>query len=1485
MQNEAVTKSVRTLREHSQTASGGLPVGQARGKVILPCGTGKTRISLRIIEELTHREGLSIVLCPSIALVAQIRKEYLQHSTKPLRVMSVCSDQTAGYNAAKEERQKRLVDDPTADTSYVSASAVKGLVTTNPNKIADWITAERHKAKISIIFGTYQSGHKIAEALHLADTQACVLVCDEAHRTAGLRRKQVGSNELTDEDKKRRDFTLCHDNKAFPVRYRLYQTATPKIYGSRQPDMNNGSEWHVRSMDDETIFGVDLYRRSYGEAVGFGWLADYRIIALGVNDVEAYRQASNLAQAVEGKRGALTTSGYLKGLAFAIAMAGGTTAGKAGTVALKSCIGFMNTVKNSKQMAQDLQSDAVKQWVQNWLTTNKYGAAAAYRLEHLDASSNVQSREEAKRRLTAADAVNPHAIINVGIFGEGTDSPSLSAVAFLEPRKSPIDVIQAVGRAMRTAPGKQVGYIICPILIPPHADPETWLASSGPEDGWKELGDILLALRAHDQRIEDNLADLLMLYLPKPPEKVSTIVAVAQLEQKRITYGQHEGPPGQVYDKVETVLAGSATWEQAGIIRPIPEPPKPLNASKQTAITEQLEPTQIVSGKINQDGSVELRTDSPAREKPASDGTPGKIDIRKTKNLGKKMINEGAGLRVPNREQRQAQQQKRKQARERGGQEMLALPGLDELGHAISVNLLEKSGLTGNHVARDLNLLEESVREASFHLRSEGLQADLDAHFQIDQLQEGKNRADGCTIASLLMMNAAMLHQRIANGEWLNIKGLDLIASATNAVTLMRREWQKIMTHDFLPVFEPAVKAIEAVEDTGRLAGMERAVRHLASEAQLIAEAYADMGTDHAGPLFNRVMGDQASDGAYFTRPPAASLAAKLALDACDTHSTTNWADPEVWRAHKIIDLACGSGTLLAAIMTEMKRRAVACGANPEQISGLQRLAVEETIKGFDINPVSLQLAAAQLTASSTQVRYKKMGLHLMPYGSTEHGTRAGSLELLSQKAILPRPSELAIDDEIIKSRAMSLVFEDADDGELEDSVNAAQNARIVIMNPPFTNRSKLGEKFSREVQKALHTRIDKLEKTLLSCDDAMAGFVDKNALSPMFTALADRCSANEGVMAMVVPTVALCGSSSANQRQILASRYRIHSVITCHQPGNINLSQDTNINESILVVVRRNNSQDMSPARFINLDRLPNNEQETAELHQALTAASDGGIIANGWGQITWWPDQRVQKGDWSAALWRSPILAEVAAQVAEDEQLAELRAVGLTPWATGRLLRGGWHPSTVGAPGSIPILKSKGVDGQKRIEADPDQWWVPKPKSPPAAKSNMAAKAGHLLITAGQDTGTGRLTAVASEQQYVGNGWMPVAGATKPIAKALAVFLNSTVGRLQLMRHSGKKLAFPTYAVDTASQIRVPDISDQNVLDPLRECWEQTRKMTVPQYRDGECYVRRIWDSAVCAATGWEYEEVTEWRLLLHQEPRVRQVGYGQYETEEES
>ena len=825
MQDEAVATAVRVLQNHVQSATGGLPAGQARGKIILPCGTGKTRISLRIVEALTPGDGVSVVLCPSIALVAQIRREYLQYAVGPINALAVCSDETAGYDPKKEERRNTATD-PTADSSNVSASVIKGPVTTDADEISEWIEAAKRRPDIGIIFGTYQSAHRVAEALRDTKTVASVMIGDEAHRTAGLRK-----NAQSAKNPNLRNFTLCHDNGAFPVTYRIYQTATPKVYDQKKVQRKH-DEWVVRSMDDETVFGVEIYRRSYIDAVNNGWLSDYRIIAIGVNDPEAYRAANLLAKNTQSKgRQALTTDHYIRGLAFALAMGNATQQDDDAEkqVAIQSCIAFMNTVDKSKNMAKDLQSDIAREWIQNYLDDNLPGRRAArYGLEHLDASSNVLLREQAKGKLAQATGEYPHGILNVGIFGEGTDSPSLSAVAFLEPRKSPIDVIQAVGRAMRTAPGKEIGYIICPIVIPPQADPEEWLQTSSKEDGWQELGQILLALRAHDERIEDQLSELITLYVPPAQEVVATAVSVANQESGHIRHHYHVGPVGEAQRAAEQVVDRKTRPQDVGL-RPLSElqgrvreepavyaetiGPRPLNelqgrVREEPAVyaetigprpetteapPERLTPDNVTAHDIytvltthqNADGSTETRVDRAPREEPRPDESFGPIDIKGTKDKARRMVNNGEGVRVEHTSKRKPRDPMERSSR--NALQMLLLTGLKENTRAIRMNLLTKSGLKGNRVERDMNILRDCVLEAGRHLREDGLQSALDRHFQMDNLAEGK-RNDSCNVAALLLLNASMLHQRIAVGNWLPISNLSEIKNDANVVKRLCRE-------------------------------------------------------------------------------------------------------------------------------------------------------------------------------------------------------------------------------------------------------------------------------------------------------------------------------------------------------------------------------------------------------------------------------------------------------------------------------------------------------------------------------------------------------------------------------------------------------------------------------------------------------------------------------------------------------------------------
>ena len=1547
MQREAVDTAVERLNAHLSSDEPNIPRGEARGRIVLPCGTGKTRIALRITEQLTYPTKLSVVLCPSIALVAQTRREFLQNAQTPMRVMAVCSDKGV---AADEEKIANTAD-ATLDRGFGTVDEIKGcLVSTDPEQIARWIQ-QRNDSKfdkaVNVIFGTYQSAQRIAEAIKIAEAADAfeVLICDEAHRTAGLRSRKIA----TAAEERLREFTLCHDRDAFPATYRVYQTATPKIFSAeavseaeRRSDKNR---FVVRHMDDQATFGVELYRRSYADAVRNGWLSDYRIIAMAVSGDEATKIANALvadadrqaeldaasAATADGKRKAArpraselpTTGDYLKGMGFALAMGGAARTDTGERLPLRSCIGFLNTITRSKAMTGVLQSEAVRDWV-----AKQAGEPVEYRLEHLDASASVAKRDEAKRRLAAANDQDPHGVLNVGIFGEGTDSPSLSAVAFLEPRRSPIDVVQAVGRAMRRAEGKEFGYIVVPLVIPSGVDAEQHLAVSDKHEGWQELGDILQALRAHDKRIEDALPEMLKIHLP--PEEpalfdtdTKTVVVVGRPDKQVLEYAVVTATRDEAED-----IARVAVKED----RPLLDYAKtePFDDSACAALQDQT--VALVVHAERSDQSTITRVDTVARSKPTTTQILGVVNRRQTTRRAKQMTKGQRGRDLPDpttRAKQRAERQAEKAAKYEGHIQGVLDDLSEKLGDEITMNLLAKSGLTGNKVQRDLNLLRDAVEEAARYIHDEtGLAAALDEHFGFDQLsapKPGKPRADGATVAALLWMNAAMLQQRIHAGGWLGRSPIDALAdikASTDPEGLFTASWQAITRQDFLPVIAPASETLETARRSGRLGGLRRALKHLAGEAEQIAETYADMGTDHAGALFNKVMGDQSSDGAFFTRPVAADITARLVLDAADPDNTLDWSNPDVWRQHKTVDLACGSGTLLAATMTAMKRRAVVHGADTARLAALQRVAVEETIKGLDINPVSLQLAATQLMSGNTDIKYRRMGLHLMPYGpQLDETVAAGTPELFACRSIV---DSLRLFDDAGSSTRIETgtETEGALEGpEMDDAVTAASDARIVIMNPPFTNRTKMGEKFDKADQLKLRKRMDKLEGFLEAADPCLSEMLDKNALRTQFAALADLClNRNEGVFATVLPTTALTASSGLAERVELAKRFHIHTILTHVGVVDVNLSQGTHreMNESI-VVMRRSPTGTNPPTRIIALDRFPIDESDTDLLFKGINESGTG-TLPDGWGEISYWPAKRINAGDWSAAIWRSPELAAAAVRFATDPDLdkiggggGEHRAPfhrhndcsatttaeppngqaavegardittplrrlpqgGLAVNATGQSMRDEYNKQPTGTHQPFPVLQSKGADGQKRIEAVPDDEWEWKHPGEPPILNN----AGYLLVSMGQNTSTARLTAVASDSTYVGQGWMPVTGLDATEAKSVSVFLNSTPGRLLIMRQPGKSLSFPFYNPAAWREVGIPDLSDEHIVSTLADCWEATRAEIVPPFSAGYTDIRRRWDEAVCEGLGWDINEISELGELLADEPRVRGIARGQW------
>ena len=487
------------------------------------------------------------------------------------------------------------------------------------------------------------------------------------------------------------------------------------------------------------------------------------------------------------------------------------------------------------------------------------------------------------------------------------------------------------------------------------------------------------------------------------------------------------------------------------------------------------------------------------------------------------------------------------------------------------------------------------------------------------------------------MLNSLILHGRLekTSGQVAHLIGqntLREIAAAEDPCDVLAETWMSVLEYDYRPVFQPARNVVRHLGKSEHRTTAWRAIRRLAAWADENAEHYATMGMKYAGELFSRVMGHQAADGAYFTRPEAARLLAELALDQMEV---TSWNDPAGWSKLKVADLACGSGTLLNAWIEGVKDRMRAQGADQQRCAAWHKKAVEELTTGLDINPVSLQLAAGRFTLGNLDVDYRKMALYKLEHGRVGADIRLGALELLG-------------DDEIIGQAPDSFRWDD-DDVVHPDVKSALTGTRAVLINPPFSDNTKRNRNVDAETKRAMQRREKDLRDRVLASNEAAGQLIDINSIRTFFTPLIDCVlDRNDGVLAKILPMTACTATSGEEERQFLASQFWIKYVVMCHDPRNINLSYETNINECLLIGTRRGAGEG-KPTTFVNLSRYPLNTDDARAIAAALREGNFDAI-----GRGTEWPADRIDAGDWSPVQWYSAGLPTALTDLRKTARLA---------------------------------------------------------------------------------------------------------------------------------------------------------------------------------------------------------------------------------------
>ncbi|STO73667.1 restriction endonuclease Eco57I [Helicobacter pylori] len=469
----------------------------ARGKLIMACGTGKTYTSLKIMETLDPK--ITLFLAPSIALLSQTFREYAQEKSEPFYASIVCSDDKVGKS--KDE-----------DNDDIKFSELPIKPSTRLEDILSVYEKAQKENKRFIIFSTYQSALRIKEAQEAGLNGIDLIICDEAHRTVGA---MYSSNERDDKNA----FTLCHSDKNIKAKKRLYMTATPKVYSESSKAKAKEKDNVIYSMDDAEVFGEEIYTLNFSQAIALDLLTDYKVIILAVRKENLSGVTNSVNQKISQLKAEGTKLdkklinnefvckiiGTHKGLAKQDLIVlddenkeDNDLKNKADTFVSQRAISFCKSIQTSKNIKDSFET--IMECYDEELKKKSF-KNLKISIDHIDGTMNCKDRLEKLEKLNQFQPNTCKVLSNARCLSEGVDVPALDSVIFFDGKSAMVDIIQAVGRVMRKAKNKKRGYIILPIALE-ESEIEN-LDEAVNNTNFKNIWKVIKALRSHDPSLVD----------------------------------------------------------------------------------------------------------------------------------------------------------------------------------------------------------------------------------------------------------------------------------------------------------------------------------------------------------------------------------------------------------------------------------------------------------------------------------------------------------------------------------------------------------------------------------------------------------------------------------------------------------------------------------------------------------------------------------------------------------------------------------------------------------------------------------------------------------------------------------------------------------------------------------------------------------------------------------------------------------------------
>ena len=566
-------------------------------------------------------------------------------------------------------------------------------------------------------------------------------------------------------------------------------------------------------------------------------------------------------------------------------------------------------------------------------------------------------------------------------------------------------------------------------------------------------------------------------------------------------------------------------------------------------------------------------------------------------------------------------------------------------------------------------------------------------------------------------------------------------------------------------------------------------------------------GHDLSGRLFHTLLTDAKFTGAYYTSVPAATLLSRLVFH--DWPPDVDWRDHEFPGSLNVADLACGTGTLLMAVAAEAERRHREAGGT--RSADLHKAMVEEALHGYDVQLSAVHFAATSLAMLNPAIQFDRMNLCVMSLGAEGAEISLGSLDFLEsdsvavQFALSPTGMGVAtLDRARISGRGPR--------GAAQGETVTLPDLDLAIMNPPFTRSvggnllfGSLPSSDRRKLQNELSRRLKSRQAS------ATAG------LGAAFVAAASpKLRPGEGRLALVLPATVCTGPSWQQTRDLIQRDFALDVAVISHDPRRWNFSDSTDLSEALLIATRRPlrhscESGNPTPAEprttFVNLWRNPVTVLGAHRLARAVSTATPARLEDTGTallevdgqhvGEVVSIPESKLVRRQWTGVQFARADLLRSALRLLDDGQVwvpGEANAAPVPLCQVDELGQVGpdrrdvWDGfELTAAATAYPIVMNHDTEQRKRLVAPPDRYLAPLVRPRPGRRlkplDQLWNKAGRLLISERLRLNTARIVAMRSETNVLSNVWWPVRVDDASIEKALALWLNSSLGLLTIV------------------------------------------------------------------------------------------------------